>query len=103
MAFETWNGSVWVTVATGISPMCRVTGAMRAATSTASARPASRRGLIRLAATGLRRQGVVDGEEVEQSTLGGGGEPGPIAPAELPATVLALCANVERHAWGCQP
>ena len=46
MALETWNGSVWVTVATGIRPMCSVTGAIRAATSTASARPANRRGLI---------------------------------------------------------
>ena len=38
MAFETWNGSVRVTVATGANQMCRVTGAMRAATRTASAR-----------------------------------------------------------------
>ena len=46
MAFETWNGSVWVTVATGISPMWLVAGATLEATSTASGRPASQRGSI---------------------------------------------------------
>ena len=52
MAFETWNGSVCVTVATGIRPMWLVTGATRAATSTASGRPASQRESI----PGLRRR-----------------------------------------------
>ena len=55
MAFDTWNGSVWVTVATGTSPMCAVVGATRAATSTASGRPASQRGSSRacVAAAGV--------------------------------------------------
>ena len=39
MAFEAWNGSVWVTMTAGISPMERVTGATRAAISTLSSRP----------------------------------------------------------------
>jgi hypothetical protein len=46
MAFETWNGSAWVTVATGISPMWFVVGATLEATRTASGRPASQRGSI---------------------------------------------------------
>jgi len=68
---ETWKGSVWVTVATGINPMWRVAGAMRAATSTASrGRPDVAGRSARDAR--LRHQGVVNGEEVEQSTFGGG-------------------------------
>ena len=82
MALETWNGSVWVTVATGINPMCRATGAMRAAIRTASPRPASRRGLMRFAASGLGHQGVVDGEEVQQAALGSGRQAGPVPAAE---------------------
>ena len=38
-AVARWNGSVWVVVATGTSPTCRVSGATREATSTASSRP----------------------------------------------------------------
>src|ERR1039457_5348617 len=34
-----WNGSVWVTTAVGTSPMFLVSGATRAAMSTASSRP----------------------------------------------------------------
>ena len=78
MAFETWNGSVWVTVATGIRPMWFVTGATREATSTASGRPASQRGSI----SGRRRrcggERVVEGHEVQQSAFGGGGQAGPV-------------------------
>ena len=36
MALETWNGSVWVTVTVGTSPIPATTGATRAATATAS-------------------------------------------------------------------
>ena len=36
----------------------------------------------RFAATGLRRQRVVDGEEVQQAALRGGRQAGPIPPAE---------------------
>ena len=42
MALEMWNGSVCVTTTVGISPMCLVSGAARAAMSTASRRPATR-------------------------------------------------------------
>ena len=45
-AVDRWNGSVWVVVATGIRPACRVSGVTRAASSTASGRPASQRGSI---------------------------------------------------------
>ena len=58
--------------------MCCVTGATRDATSTASGRPASQRGSI----SGRRRrcsgQRVVEGDEVEQSAFGGGGQAGPV-------------------------
>lgn len=33
----------------------------------------------------LRIQAVVDGQEVQQATFGGGGQRGPVSPAELPA------------------
>ena len=84
MAFETWNGSVCVTVATGTNPMCRVTGAMRAATRTASAR--------------LRHQGVIDGEEVEQSPL-------PMAAScdQYRPLMTGSAPSVTRHACGCPP
>ena len=39
MALEMWNGSVWVTMTVGTSPMPRVSGATLAAISTASRRP----------------------------------------------------------------
>ena len=36
IALEMWNGSVWVTVTVGTSPMSGTTGATRAAIATAS-------------------------------------------------------------------
>ena len=81
MALETWKGSVWVTVATGMSPMCVVTGATRDATSTASGLPASHRGSISGTAAPLRGERVVEGHEVQQPTFGGDGEVGPVAAA----------------------
>ena len=42
MALDRWNGSVWVVIAVGTNPMCRVAGATRAAISTASRRPRTR-------------------------------------------------------------
>lgn len=39
MALERWNGSVWVATTVGTRPMCRVSGATRAAIRTASRRP----------------------------------------------------------------
>ena len=42
MALEMWNGSVWVTVTLGMSPIRFVTGATQAATMTASRRPRTR-------------------------------------------------------------
>ena len=42
MAFETWKGSVWVTVTVGTNPTSATTGATRAATATASSWAAGR-------------------------------------------------------------
>ena len=78
MALERWNGSVWVTVATGIRPMCSVSGAIRAATRTASPRPANRRGLSGACRPGLGLQAVVNGEEIQQPALGGLRQTGPV-------------------------
>jgi hypothetical protein len=39
IALAMWNGTVWVTTAVGTSPVCLVSGATRAAMSTASRRP----------------------------------------------------------------
>ena len=83
IAFETWNGSVWVTVATGIRPMWWVTGAMRAARSVASARPASRRGEM-----SGRRPGCASrlSSMLRKSSrpLGGARQRGPVSTTEWP-------------------
>ena len=39
MVFDVWNGSVWVVVTVGMTPMCAEPGAMRAAMRAASSRP----------------------------------------------------------------
>ena len=84
MALERWNGSVWVTIAVGTRPMCRVSGATRAAISTASSRPRtwSVRSSGRSAAGRLEAEGVLDGDEVEQSVLGLSDQVGPVAGGE---------------------
>ena len=78
MAFEMWNGSVCVTITVGISPMCRVSGATRAAISTASRRPGHPVGR----ATDWTTEAVLDGDEVEQAALGLGDDVGPVAAGE---------------------
>ena len=72
MALETWNGSVWVNVAVGTSPMCSVVGATRLAMSTASSRPRtwSMRSPGPSKRLGLEPERVLDGHEVEQAPLG---------------------------------
>ena len=75
---------MWVTTAVGTSPMCRVSGATRAATSTASSRPRtwSVRSSGAPGVVGLQAEGVLDGDEVEQAALGLGDEVGPVAGGE---------------------
>ena len=86
MALDRWNGSVWVVIAVGTNPMCRVAGAARAAISTASSRPRTRSvresGLE--VVVGLQVQPVLDGEEVQQAALGLLSQPGPVAGGEQP-------------------
>ncbi len=81
MALEMWNGSVCVTMTVGTSPMRRVSGATRAAISTASSRPRTwsvRRSGAAVAA-GLQAERVLDGHEVEQAALGLGDDVRPVA------------------------
>ena len=98
MALETWNGSVWVTVATGIRPMCSVTGAIRAATSTASARPANRRGLIASLrpACGVSASSMVRKSSRPRSAVAA--NPAQYRPLNTDC-VAGSAASVVRHAW----
>ena len=86
MALDTWNGSVWVVIAVGTNPMCRVTGAARAAIRTASRRPRNpvQARVGRQAVVGLQVQPVLDGEEVQQAALGLLSQLGPVASGEQP-------------------
>ena len=86
MALDRWNGSVWVVIAVGTNPMCRVAGAARAAISTASRRPRTRsvRESAAEAVVGLQVQPVLDGEEVQQAALGLLSQLGPVAGGEQP-------------------
>ena len=98
MALEMWNGSVWVTVATGTRPMWRVTGATREATSTASGLPASQRGSI----SGRRRRcGVSASSKVTKSS-----SPRSAVTAssdQYRPLVTGSASGDCRHASGCQP
>ena len=86
MALDRWNGSVWVVIAVGTNPICRVAGAARAAISTASRRPRTRVGArVGLeVVVGLQVQPVLDGEEVQQAALGLASQLGPVAGGEQP-------------------
>ncbi len=89
----TWNGSVWVVVMTGIRPVCRVSGATRAATSAASGR----------AVTGSRRrggaEGVLDRHQVEPAPLGLAHQAGPVPGVERVRGLgrRVVPTTVERH------
>ena len=77
---------MWVVIAVGTSPMCRVTGATRAAISTASSRPRTRsvRSSRPNRVIGLQVEPVLDGDEVEQAALGLLGQAGPVRRGEEP-------------------